>query len=249
MIQKAIYKNCAKKLFYNLKHVHFNDQINKNNWDHSDMQSSTHVAHHCIQSCFLFSLTVTPHVTLMSKLPVVDALQGHPFDGHLPDARGSIRITAYLHMFLELLLLNGKEIETGGYQTKMSFFCSANTSFESSLSIYNQHTLTHTYTRVSKHTHEHTHKRTHTHTNIIELRRAKQHSGLEHSLTLWLDLKANSIDYSVGGWEAETMSACVCLVLGGGDNTTIVCTDTNHDGRTRKWVRGDKSGFPETRGF
>lgn len=28
--------------------------------------------------------TVTPNVTLMSKLPVMDTLQGHPFDGHLP---------------------------------------------------------------------------------------------------------------------------------------------------------------------
>ncbi len=29
-------------------------------------------------------LTITPNVTLMSKLPVMDTLQGHPFDGHLP---------------------------------------------------------------------------------------------------------------------------------------------------------------------
>lgn len=30
-----------------------------------------------------FSPTVTPHVTLMGELPVVDALQSHPFNGHL----------------------------------------------------------------------------------------------------------------------------------------------------------------------
>lgn len=29
-------------------------------------------------------LTVTPNITLMSELPVMDTLQGHPFDGHLP---------------------------------------------------------------------------------------------------------------------------------------------------------------------
>lgn len=29
------------------------------------------------------SLTITPDVALMSKLPVMDALQGHPLDGHL----------------------------------------------------------------------------------------------------------------------------------------------------------------------
>lgn len=150
----------VQKIFYNLKHVHFNDQINKNN--PSNMQSSTHVAHHCIQSCFLVSLTVTPHVTLMSKLPVVDALQGHPFDGHLPDTRGSIRVPWYLHMFLELLLLNGKESEVGGYQTKMFSFCSANTSFESSLSLYNQHSLTHTHSHRSTHVPAHKHYRTKT---------------------------------------------------------------------------------------
>lgn len=27
--------------------------------------------------------TVTPHVTLMGELPVVDAFQSHPFNGHL----------------------------------------------------------------------------------------------------------------------------------------------------------------------
>lgn len=30
-------------------------------------------------------LTITPNITLMSKLPVMDTLQGHPFDRHLSD--------------------------------------------------------------------------------------------------------------------------------------------------------------------
>lgn len=71
-------------------------KINKNNWNHSNIQCSTYVAQHCIEiTYFLFRLTITPNVALMSKLPVVDALEGHPFDGHLPDKKGTIRITAW----------------------------------------------------------------------------------------------------------------------------------------------------------
>jgi len=39
---------------------------------HTHTQTDSHVAP-----------TVTPHVTLMGELPVVDAFQSHPFNGHL----------------------------------------------------------------------------------------------------------------------------------------------------------------------
>ena len=57
-----------------------------------------------------------------------------------------------------------------------------------------------------------THTHTHTSSSCLGIRWHKWQDSLRCSLTLWLDLKANSIDYSDGGWgeggfEGESVSA------------------------------------------
>lgn len=73
---------CVFGLFYTQKTVCLNGQIKKKQLKPPEYaECSNHGGH----NCFWWSITITPNVALMSKLPVVDALEGHPFNRHLSE--------------------------------------------------------------------------------------------------------------------------------------------------------------------